>query len=50
MRELFKCCIAADLKILDAFDVALVQEMKQAREDVVQQMQEDADPDDENNE
>ena len=50
LRELFKCCIAADLKILDAFDVALVQEMKQAREDVVQQMQEDADPDDEDNE
>ena len=44
LRELFQCCSATNLKKLDEFDAALVQEMKLAREDVVQQMQEDAEP------
>ena len=42
LRELFECCRATNLEKLTAFDDALAQEMKQAKEELVQQMQEAA--------
>ena len=42
LRELFEGCSATNLEKLKAFDDALAQEMKQAKEELVQQMQEDA--------